>query len=199
MCDVGGMILAAGLSERMDGPLPKQLLPLAGRTVAAVSVATAEASRLDRVVIVTGHRAGEVVASVSGGRAEVVHNPQFETGNMSSFRAGAAALEDCAAVVVLLADMPGVTTAMINRLVDEWHQRRPWAAWSVYTDKPAHPLLFSAAALRKAASVEGPHGVWRFLEEAAEPVLGVPFPTTAPVDVNSRDDYEQVLRDQGSG
>lgn len=197
MCDVGGMVLAAGLSERMDGSLPKQLLPLGARTVVAATVAAAEASHLDRIVVITGHRADEVAAEVAGGRAETVHNPHFESGNMSSFHTGATALGECAAVVVLLADMPGVTTTMINRLVDEWHQHKPWAAWSVYTDGPAHPLLFSAEALRKAANVEGPHGVWRFLESAAGDVLGIPFPMMAPVDINTRSDYERALGDQG--
>ena len=67
MCDVGGMVLAAGLSERMSGPLPKQLLPLGSQTVAAHTVVVAERSRLDRVVVVTGYRADEVAASVAGG------------------------------------------------------------------------------------------------------------------------------------
>lgn len=191
------MVLAAGLSQRMEGPVPKQLLPLGAETVVARSVRLAEVSRLDRVVVVTGHRAVDVAASLGKGRAEVVENPDYRTGNMSSFRTGAAALANCDGVVMLLGDMPGVTTAMIDRLVDEWHRNGPWAAWSVYTDGPAHPLLFSAAALRQASEMQGTKGVWRFLE-AAPPgdVAAIEFPGPAPTDVNTRADYEQVLGDQ---
>lgn len=189
------MVLAAGLSERMDGPLPKQLLPLGGETVVGRVVKAAESSRLDRVVVVTGYRADEVATSVAGGRAEIVENPRFRSGNVSSFRAGAAALERCDAVVVLLADMPGVSTAMIDRMIAEWHRHHPWAAWSAYGRTRAHPLLFSAAALRLAAAAEGPKGVWRFLQAAPEgDVHAVRFPSAAPADINTRADYERMLR-----
>jgi len=194
-CDVGGMVLAAGLSQRMEGPVPKQLLPLGGETVVARSVRVAEDSQLDRVVVVTGHRAGEVAASIAEGRAEVVENPDYGTGNMSSFRIGATALADCEAVVMLLGDMPGVTTEIIDRLVEEWHRNRPWAVWSVYTDGPAHPVLFSAEALQQASQMQGAKGVWRFLQAAPSGnVAAVEFPIPAPTDVNTRDDYDLLLR-----
>jgi molybdenum cofactor cytidylyltransferase len=192
------MVLAAGLSERMEAPLPKQLLPFGPRTIAAQTVANVEAAHVDRVVVVTGYRAGEVAAAVAGGRARVVENPDYRSGNLSSFRTGAAELEDCDAVVVALADMPGVTTEMFDRLVDVWHRHHPWAAWSVYHDGPAHPLLFSARALREAAATEGPKGVWRFLEAApVGAVLPVVFAMEAPADLNTKADYERVLRDRG--
>lgn len=199
MCDVGGMVLAAGMSARMDAPMPKQLLPLGSQTIAAQVVEAAEGSRLDRIVVITGYRGEEVAAAVAGGRAEIAANPQYPSGNMSSFRIGAAALADCDAVVVLLADMPGVTTVMIDRLVDEWRDNHPWAALSSYIDRPAHPLLFSAPALRDAALVQGAKGVWRFLESAPQGhVSYVDFATRAPVDVNTKADYDKILRNHGS-
>lgn len=193
MSGVGGMILAAGLSERMNESIPKQLLPLGSLTLAALIVRNAEASRLDRIVVVTGYRANEVAASFAGGRAQAVENTHYRAGNMSSFRTGAAALADCDSVVVLLADQPGVTTAMIDRLVDEWYFHRSWAAWCAYSDGPAHPLLLSAAALRSASEAQGEKGVWRFLTEAGTQVRPIEFAMPAPTDVNTQDDYLRLL------
>jgi molybdenum cofactor cytidylyltransferase len=199
MCEIGGMVLAAGMSERMDAPVPKQLLPLGSQTIAARIVDAAERSQLDRIVVITGYRGEEVAAAVAGGHAEIVANPEYRSGNMSSFRVGADALEDCDAVVVLLADMPGVTTEMIDRLTDEWRDNHPWAALSRYTDGPAHPLLFSAPALREAARVKGAKAVWRFLESAPQGrVSYVDFAMPAPVDINTRADYNKILRNHGS-
>lgn len=197
MKGVGGMVLAAGLSQRMDGSLPKQLLPVGAIALAALSVRQAEASRLDRVVVVTGYRAGEVAAAVVGGRAEIVENTHYRSGNMSSFRAGAAPLEGCEAVVVLLADMPGLTTPMIDRIIDEWYFHQPWAARCVYSDGPGHPLLLSAAAVRKAVDASGPKGVWRLLEsESGGEVREIRFGMPAPADVNTRADYERLVGHQ---
>ena len=186
------MVLAAGLSERMSGPLPKQLLPVGDGTLVALTVRHAEESNLDRVVVVTGHRAAEVAASFAGGRADVVENPRYRQGNMTSFRVGAAALAECDACVVLLADMPGVTTDMINRLVDEWEQQRPWAAVCSYRGHLAHPLLLSAAALLEATGVDGAKGVWRFLESSMDRVSRVPFDKAVPLDVNTAADYDLI-------
>lgn len=193
MSGVGGMILAAGLSERMSGPLPKQLLPVGDGTLAALTVRHAEDSNLERVVVVTGHRASDVASSIAGGRAVVVENPRYRQGNMTSFRVGAVALADCEASIVLLADMPGVTTEMIDRLVDEWEMHRPWAAVCSYRGRLAHPVLLSAEALLEATGVEGAKGVWRFLESAADRVVRVPFDRAVPLDVNTAADYELIV------
>jgi molybdenum cofactor cytidylyltransferase len=199
MGDIGGMVLAAGISERMAGPLPKQLLPLSGATLVAVTVRHAEASRLDRVVVVTGHRSSEVAQAVTGGRARVVENPDYRQGNMTSFRVGATALAGCEACVILLADMPDVTAAMIDEMVTVWRRDRPWAAVASYWDRRAHPLLLSAAAMEEVCAAEGPKGVWRFLA-AAPPghVADVVFDRSMPADVNTAADYERLLRAHGS-
>jgi molybdenum cofactor cytidylyltransferase len=194
MSSIGGMVLAAGLSERMHGPLPKQLLPLGGLTMAAVTVRHAEASVLDKIVVVTGHRSDEVAVAVGGGRAEIVFNPDFKEGNMTSFRAGATALAGCAAFVVLLADMPGVNTSMIDQIVAEWHRSRPWAAVASYSDGRAHPLLLSAAAMSDAAQAQGAKGVWRFLDDARDGLVKqVVFDFPMPQDINTADEYQQIL------
>lgn len=186
------MVLAAGLSERMSGPVPKQLLPVGDGTLVSLTVRHAEASNLERVVVVTGHRASDVASSVAGGRAAVVENPHYRQGNMSSFRIGATALAECDACVVLLADMPGVTTEMINRLVDVWERQRPWAAVCSYRGSLAHPLLLSAEALLEATGVEGANGVWRFLESSPDRVEHVTFDRAVPLDVNTAADYDLI-------
>lgn len=184
----------------MDAPLPKQLLPVGTLPLAALTVRNAEASRLDRVVVVTGFRASEVAASVLGGRAEVVENVDYRAGNMSSFRVGAAALADCEAIVLLLADMPGVTPPMIDRVIDEWYFHHPWAARCVYSDGAGHPLLLSAAAVRRASEAHGPKGVWRLLDSEPEGDVGeIRFGMPAPADVNTKADYLRLIGDEQLG
>lgn len=188
---IGGIVLAAGLSERMSGSLPKQLLPLAAAPMVTVAVRNAEASALDQVVVVTGYQADEVAAAVAGGRSFVVNNPDFRDGNMTSFRAGHGALPDCDAYVVLLADMPGVSPEIIDRVVDAWARDEPWAAISSYQDGRGHPLLLSATAMAQAVRATGTKGVWRFLNAAPEGrVVDIVFDRPMPSDVNTRDDYE---------
>ena len=188
---IGGIVLAAGLSERMGEDNFKQLLPIDGRPMVAIGAANAAASTLDRVVVVTGHRGEEVAAAVRGTGVAVAPNPNYILGNMTSFRAGHEALPDCEAFVLLLADMPGVTSEMISRVVSFWHERRPRAAVSSYRDRRAHPLLLSAATMAEAAEATGPRGVWRLLAGSGD-VTDIEFDMPSPTDVNTPDDYRQL-------
>ncbi len=186
--------MAAGLSERMDGPVPKQLLPLGGRPLVAVTAANAIASALDRVVVVTGHHGDQIAAAIAGTGATAVPNPRYREGNMTSFRAAHASLPDCEAYVVLLADMPGVTAGIIDRMVEAWEATRPWAAVAGYSDGRRHPLVLSAAAMREAVDSTGSKAVWRLLEAAPSgAVETVDFSIPAPIDVNTTTDYDDLV------
>ena len=198
---VAGVVLIAGTSERMAGPLPKQLLPFGDRTMAALSVANAEASRLDQVVAVTGAAADRVAASLTPGRAAVVHNPQFPRGNVTSLLCGVAAAGAPGAVLLLLGDMPGVTPDIIDRFVDVWSEAGPWAAVAVYDDgAPNHPFLLSADAVAAMTGMatSGSKVLWQLLIEAPpEPVVEVRFARPAPVDVDTLAGYHAALRQLG--
>ena len=192
--------MAAGLSERMGGQIPKQLLPLGGRPLVAVTVMNAVASSLDEVVVVTGHHGDEVAAAVAGTGAVAVANPDYRQGNMTSLRAAWEALPECEAYLVLLADMPGVTTAIIDRMVTVWTATQPWAATAVFTDGRRHPLLLSAAAMSQAVVLTGPKAVWKLLDAAPQgTVVTIDFAIPAPLDVNTIADYEALVSGSRDG
>lgn len=190
---IAGVIMAAGMSERMAAPVPKQLLQYQQRPMVAVTATNAVASGLDLVVVVTGHRGDEVAAAITGTGVESVANPDYRQGNMTSLRAGYRALPPCDAYVLLLADMPGVSGRMIDRFVTLWEEKRPWAAVAAYRDGRGHPLLLSAAAMEAVIAETGSRAVWRLLDAAADDdVALVVFDEDAPLDVNTAEDYERL-------
>jgi len=81
-----GVVLGAGSSTRLGRP--KQTLPLGGTTLLGWSVREADASRLDRVVVVLGGAADEAEASLIVRRATTVRNDSYGTGCASSLLAG---------------------------------------------------------------------------------------------------------------
>ena len=80
---ITGVVLAAGAAVRMGEP--KLLLPLGGSTVLNTTLASVEASEVDRVIVVTGANASLIESSIVAERASVVRNPDYRRGNMSSF------------------------------------------------------------------------------------------------------------------
>ncbi len=60
MPGIVALILAAGRGTRMKSPLPKVLVPLAGRAIAQRLADNLEAAGVERLCFVVGHRADEV-------------------------------------------------------------------------------------------------------------------------------------------
>lgn len=197
--DVVGVVLVAGKSERMEAGRLKQLLPFGETTMAGLAVASAEASRLDRVVVVTGREDEAVAAALQLGRSVVVRNDRYEAGNVTSLLVGVDAAGEYGAIVLLLGDMPGVTPDIIDRFVDVWREERPWAALAVYDDGvPNHPFLLSAAAVAAMPQTSGSKVLWRHLVEAPPgPVATLSFSRAAPVDVDTWADYQAALDQLG--
>jgi molybdenum cofactor cytidylyltransferase len=190
---VAGIVLAAGSSLRMGQP--KQLLPYRGTTILNFVIATAEASRLDDVVVVTGANADAIGDTLVTERAVIVHNDQFQQPNMVSVVVGSRAV-GADAIMTLPADMPGITTDVIDAVMDRWLTESPWAAMTEYRDRRGHPFLLSRAALAEAASVEGPKVLWRFLGyDDTGRVVKVAIDRRAPADVNTPADYEDLVGD----
>ena len=195
---IAGIVLAAGLSERMEGGVPKQLLAFGDHTMAGLVVAMAEGTTLDPIVVVTGYQADEVQATMAPRRARVTRNPEYETGNPSSLRAGLAAVGKADAVMLLLGDMPGVGIEIIETVAAAWEQLRPFAAVSSYEGVIGHPFVLSSAAAAEAAALDGTKPLWAWLNEVhAADLIEVELGRAKPRDINTVADYHAELRDQG--
>lgn len=146
---IAGLILAAGDGSRFGGQSSKLLADLEGRPLLEHAIGAACAvPELERVVVVVGARADEIVSSVSFGRAEPVICPEWEEGQSASLRCGANALAGAEKVIVTLGDAPLVTAAAIARFL---HQ--PPGARAVYRGRPGHPVVLGARHLEAVLTV----------------------------------------------
>lgn len=104
------VLLAAGLSRRM-GDENKLLLPFEGVPLVRHTAATILASGCRTLTAVIGHDAGAVRSALDGLKIDIVFNPDYEAGQMSSVTCGLDALSGKtgppeAGVMIALADMP---------------------------------------------------------------------------------------------
>ena len=112
------ILLAAGRSQRM-GDRNKLLMDVGGQPMVRRVAATLLASRVHEVIAVLGHDRALVAAAFAGMPLRIVINAEYASGQISSVRAGIAAIaEHPAAIVVALADQPALDPADINLLVD---------------------------------------------------------------------------------
>ena len=165
---IAAMILAAGQGTRF-GPEPKLLAELAGRPLVRHVADAALASTSAPVLAVLGHRR-EAVEAVLPPAVRRVENPDYARGLSTSLRAGFAALGPAAeAAVVLLGDMPRVTPALIDRLIDTWIAAgRPAAVVPTYDGRRGNPVLLSAALAPEIAKLSGDTGAGALLRARSD-------------------------------
>ncbi len=109
--------MAAGKGTRMRSSLPKVLHKLAGRSLLAHVLASAGALQARQTVVVTGHGAELVEASVAGQAVQCVRQmPQLGTGH--AVQQTVPVLDDSAATTLILnGDVPLIAPATAQALV----------------------------------------------------------------------------------
>lgn len=114
---VGAVLLAAGEARRMGGR-PKSLLELGGVPLIRRVLIALSGAGVDEVAVVLGHRAAEVELAVRDFPVTLVHNAEYSQGQMSSVRAGLAALSNkLDAVIVAVADQPLLNSGDVTALI----------------------------------------------------------------------------------
>lgn len=178
MFSVSGVVLAAGLGERMGAP--KAELIVDGRRLVDIAVGALSASGLTEVIAVVPP--GVAVAGV-----RTVVNPAPHRGMRSSLDLGLAAADPSAdAIVVILVDTPGVTARDIRTAVAAWHPGR--AVIGDYGDRRTHPVVMSPGMWRDAVAVAGrDEGARNFLRTHDELVDAVTL-TGDPTDLDTPED-----------
>lgn len=189
--DLVGIVMAAGESSRFG--TAKQLLAFGDTTLLGLVVRNANRSTLDRVVVVLGREAPKVRSSFESGLAMVVDNMAYGEGCASSLLAGLDEAGECAGIVLILGDQPGVTTATIDRVITEWRNARTWASATQYRGNPGHPLLFAREAFNDLRALHGDKAVWKLIEGYPDRVLRVDIDSELPPDIDTPEDYEAEI------
>lgn len=166
MIRVAGLVLAAGAGRRFGGP--KAGVELHGVRLVDRAVGTLAAAHLDPVVVVSG----AVPLEVPGAR--VVANPGWEEGLGSSLRVGLGALPDTVdAVLVLLADQPGITADAVRRVLAGLAGPESVAV-ATYDGRDGHPVALGRQHWRDVAeSAAGDVGARGFLRTYVGSVVRV--------------------------
>lgn len=143
---VGAILLAAGAGERM-GHRPKSLLELDGEALIRRQIAALIGAGVTELVVVLGHHGERIARAIQGCPVTVVHNPQPESGQVSSLRLGLQVLPaQVGTVLVALADQPLINTQDISDLLQAY-QARPAGTQVLQPEVdglPGNPVLFSA-------------------------------------------------------
>jgi xanthine dehydrogenase accessory factor len=189
------IVLAAGLSRRM-GTHNKLLLPMAGQPMIQRVVENVLAAGFVEVVVVLGHEADDVRRALGALRVRQVYNDRFESGQVSSVRAGLGALEQPVdAVMVCLGDQPLLVAGDLIAVQAAYAEH---AAGSILVpvrgEQRGNPVVVDWQSVRDTLERGINFGCRHFMDENPGRVYRWPAPSDHFVrDVDEPGDYQTLL------
>jgi molybdenum cofactor cytidylyltransferase len=154
----------------------KLLAEIGGKAVIRRTVEAALASKAKPVIVVTGHEADRVKAVLAGLDVTFVHNSDFKEGLSTSLKTGIAAVPAaCGAAAILLADMPDISTALIDRLAGALNpEGGALIAVPTREGKRGNPVVWSRRFFGELMKLEGDSGARHLIAQNADAVAEVP-------------------------
>lgn len=168
------IVLAAGASHRMVGR-NKLLADLDGKPMIRHVAETAVASIAMSVIVVTGCEAERIERELGELSLSFTHNPDFAKGMSTSLQSGLAALDDqIEAVLIMLGDMPEVSTELLDLLMEQFEKTDACKiCLPVSQGKRGNPVLLPRWLFSELALVEGDKGARGVIAAHADEVVEV--------------------------
>ncbi len=138
------VVLSAGESSRMGRP--KALLPIEGQRFIERIIRVIGNSKIDRIIVVLGHHADQLRGQIEHLPVEVVINPDYHKGQLSSLQAAIRHIEKddhYDGMLVHLVDHPFIDVALVDALIERFYQTKKLIVVPRYKGKRGHPVIFS--------------------------------------------------------
>jgi CTP:molybdopterin cytidylyltransferase MocA len=169
---------------------PKALLPFRGRTFLQHILDAIAQSPIHNTVVVVGHHRNEIAAALN--LPDLVFNPDYEEGMITSFQAGIRALpEDCEGAMLFLVDHPIVEAGTINALLEQAAPDR--IVVPTFNGRRGHPSLFGIQVLQEIISLPPSQGANIVVRRDPDRVVQVAV--DAPgilVDIDTPEDFKKL-------
>lgn len=193
--NITGIVLAGGTSLRM-GPTNKLLLKYKKHTIIEEVLEQLSKSDVDDILIVTGFehdRIEELLAGRLTDRIRFVYNSNYCGGHAESIKCGIRHITDRAdAALFMVADKPGITSALINRTINQYGKHRPAILYVNTPSGRGHPIIFSRALFNDLLSLEGDVTGNDLIEKYRDDLLELKD-EMPQINVNNEADYHILL------
>ena len=188
---VAGILLAAGTSSRMGSN--KMLFPLNGESVLRRAARQALAGGLSPLIVVLGHESDKALKEIEGLDCRWVVNPLYPEGINSSVKSGLRALPpETRATLVMLADMPFVTSEMIGAMIERYRSSEAPLVISDYAGVNAPPMLYDRGLFGELLVMEGEGCGRQVVKRHRGEAEVLSWPESALADLDVPEDYERL-------
>ena len=188
---VAAVLLAGGLSSRMGAF--KQLLPFRDRTIVEACLETLLSTSTDEIVVVTGHRAEDVVRTLAPYPVRFVSNPAYADGMSTSVMAGVQALEPERSVMICLCDQPHLPREVFEAVLGAYRESGAAIVVPTIAGDTGHPVIFDASLRPEILGIDVTVGLRSVTYANRGRTLRVPVDALGVLDdIDTQEDYERL-------
>ena len=194
---IPGIVLAGGRSSRMGQP--KALLPIgkAGETFLDRVTSSLLEGGVDGVLVVVGADADAIRQQAKERpRVRIVHNPDFERGQLTSMLAGLRSIDEPAAsgLLVTLIDVPLVSPDTIRRLIGVHREHAASIVRPVSKGRHGHPVIFHRRLFDELRGADPARGAKPVVNAHSAEIDEVTVEDEgAFIDIDTPEDYERWI------
>lgn len=170
--NIAALVLAAGSSKRA-GEINKLLYLYQGKAMVAGVVESVLASAAATCLLVTGYQRQLVEFAVEQYDIEVCHSVVHESGMAHSLATGISQLQSYDAVLVCLADMPHVSSEVIDQILAAADSAKNKIVVPVYKQQRGNPVLIGRTFYDSLLQHEGDSGARYLIQQYPDRVLEV--------------------------
>lgn len=190
---VAAVVLAAGKSKRMRQN--KLLLPLNGFTVIENVLNAVAAADIKEKVVVLGHDPEEMIDAIKHWQdtVQVVINPDYEQGMISSFQKGLRPLRYVDAAFLVLGDQPILDKSLLDVMMQRLENHQDVLIVSpIYKGKKGHPVLFRKDLFSEILSLGTNEIIRDVIHRHASRLLTVEAQEWTIIDMDTLEDYLRI-------
>lgn len=190
MAKMGAVIVAAGLSSRMESFKP--LLPFEDTTIARHIVSLLQQIGANPILMVTGYRAEELEAHLAHAGIRFVRNEEYaHTQMFDSIRMGIEAIVDeCDKIILMPVDTPAIRLKTFHQImmIDADMVR------TVYGGEPGHPILLRKEIARELCKYQGNRGLRGAMEDSGICITNLMVDDKGVNwDVDTQSEYQELI------
>lgn len=193
--DTGVVILAAGNSSRMRGEA-KQLLQFRGKTLLRMAAEKALRTGFSTAVVL-GARHETLRKEIEDLPLKIAINEDWKVGISSSIKKGLSVLaeENVNAAIFMLCDQPFVTTEVLMRLGETFHESKKPIVASRYENAIGVPALFRREVFAELNGLSNDDGAKKIIVKDLNRTVLIDVPEAA-IDIDTLMDLEKLTSQQ---
>jgi molybdenum cofactor cytidylyltransferase len=190
------VVLSAGESSRMGRP--KALLPIAGEMFIERIVGALNKTSVGKILVVLGHNADEMKRRMQHLPAEILVNPDYKLGQLSSLQAAIRTLEKDPAVeamLVHLVDHPYIDAQFVETMLERFVRSDKLIIVPRFNGKRGHPVIFSRKLFGELLSAPMDQGAKAVVNSHREDTLEIDTEDEGiTVDIDTPEIYERHVK-----